>query len=197
MMNRMLVAPILALVLLLLLIACGRSPSANLYTLEAAHSGMVSSTGEGAAFSLGLRQVILPPVLKRPQIVLIEAERVTPLEFHRWSEPLDAAMARILSIDLRARLNSSSVLSYPWPSSFKPEQTLTIKIARFNGLPGKSVELTGVWLLSREEGGQPVRTERFHIVEQVAGTDYSALVRAHSTAVNRLADQLAEALLAQ
>ncbi len=180
---------------LLLLVACGRSPMATLYTLETAHIAPEQPLSEQDGISLGLRQVTLPPVLKRPQIVLIENEKVTPLEYHRWSEPLDVAMSRILSYELRDKLNSASILSYPWPSAFKPEQTLTIKVTRFNGLPEKTVELTGVWLLSQKEDEQPVRTERFKIVEQVAGSDYSALVRAHSVALNQLAEQLAKALM--
>lgn len=197
MMSRMFAAPLFVLVLTILLTACGRSPSATFYTLESAHFETAQSASNLEGLSLGLRQVTLPPVLKRPQIVLIYDHKVEPLEFHRWSEPLDAAMSRILSYELRSRLNLSSVLPYPWPSSFKPQQTLTINVAHFNGLPNQSVELSGVWLLSQEETGQTVRTERFHIVEKVEGGDYYALVRAHSVALKQLAGQLADALVEQ
>ena len=197
MMSRMFAAPLFVLVLALLLSACGRSPSATFYTLESAHTETVQSSDDMDELSLGLRQVTLPPVLKRPQIVLIYDHKVDPLEFHRWSEPLDTAMLRILSNELRSRLNLSSVLPYPWPSAFKPQQTLTINVAHFNGLPDQSVELSGVWLLSQEGAGQTIRTERFHIVEKVEGSDYYALVRAHSVALKQLAGQLAAALAEQ
>ncbi len=194
MLLRTIFAPLFVSLVLVLITGCGRSPTASLYTLEFSHTRMEQSANDPDAISLGLRQVMLPPVLNKPQIVLIENEKVQALEYHRWSEPLDVAMLRILSYELRDEFNSSSILSYPWPSAFKPKQVLTINVARFNGLPGQSVELSGVWVLSDELASQTVRTERFQIIEKVEGDDYSALVRAHSVALKKFAAQLADAL---
>lgn len=175
---------------LLILTGCGHSPSANLFTLELSQPPVVPPTFERSDLVIGLRQVDLPPLLNRPQIVLIDGEKVRALELHRWSEPLDEAMLRILAIELRKRLNSSAILSYPWPSTFKPQQMVTIKVDRFNGLPGKHVELAGVLLITQNGDSPTMRTERFHLAAEVDGTGYPELVRAHSAALGQLAEQL-------
>lgn len=192
---RTLASLIIALLCSLLLLACGgRSPSATFYTLEAVHDNAEVSAGGSEPVVIGLRQVVLPPVINRPQIVLIEDEQVKLLEFQRWSEPLDAAMLRLLGDGLRIRLRSPSILTYPWPVTFKPEKTVTVRVSRFNGLPGKAVELSGVWLIDQPGGDQPVRIEPFQIIEPVAGNSYADLVRAHAAALDRLTEQLASDL---
>ena len=135
MMPRIVAAPVFLITLLLILSGCGRSPSSMYYTLDSPHAGTTLSNKGIESLTLGLRQVSLPGVLKQPQLVLIENQQVKQLEFHRWSEPLDAAILRIMASELRTRLNSSSILSYPWPKEFNPAQTLTITVERFSGLP--------------------------------------------------------------
>lgn len=194
MVSRIVVMAVFSVSLLMFLSGCGRSPTPTFYTLEEVQDAAESSGLEPLSNYLGIRQVILPNVLKRPQLVLIENEQVVPLELHRWSEPLDAAMLRIIASGLRSRFNSSTILAYPWPLQFNPAQTLTINVTRFNGLPGKNVILSGVWTLSSVEGKEPLRTERFHFVSTVEGNDYSALVRAHSAALNQFINQLSKVL---
>lgn len=195
MVSRIVVITVFSITLLMLVSGCGRSPTPSFYTLEEIHVAVSPPGLELPANNLGVRQVVLPNVLKRSQLVLIDNEQVEPLELHRWSEPLDAAMLRIVASGLRSRLDSSTILAYPWPKQFDPAQTLTINVTRFNGLPGKDVELSGVWTLSSVDGQEPLRTERFHLMSSVEGNDYSALVRAHSAALDQFINQLAESLL--
>ena len=194
MMSRLLVAPALLLSLLLVLPGCGRSPSPTLYTLETPRSDTAQPTKMAESYTLGLRKIALPAVLKRPQIVLIENEQVKALELHRWSEPLDAAILRIMASELRVRLDTASILPYPWPNKFNPEQTLTVSVTHFSGLPGKEVELSGVWILTTVDGRHPLKTEQFSFVEKVEGNNYSDLVRAHASALNQLIAQVANSL---
>ncbi len=193
---RMVAVAVFVVTIVLMLSGCGRSPSPMYYTLEASNTGTAQSVELPESFTLGLRQVSLPSVLKQPQLVLINNEQVKPLEFHRWSEPLDAAILRVVSTELRSRLNTASILSYPWPAAFDPAQTLTINVTHFSGLPGEEVELAGVWILSNMGGSPALITERFHFIEKVVGTDYPALVRAHSGALDQFVNQLAVTLIA-
>jgi uncharacterized lipoprotein YmbA len=181
---------------LLCLAGClGTSPSPSLYILEAERPSVELPATSGHSLSLGIRQVTLPAVIERPQIVLIEDERVTPLELHRWSVPLDSGIKQVLTENLRGLINTASILSYPWSPQFKPDYSLSIFVSRFDGLPGGDVALTGLYLLERTDASQPLRTENFHIVVKVPGDDYAALVRGHSSAVSRLARQIAAALV--
>ncbi len=193
MMKRDAVAGFFALIsMVLLLSGClSRSPSPSLYTLEAISALPAAQHEIAATLSLGIRQITLPAMMQGPQLVLIEEQRVRSLELHRWSAPLDATMMQVLTEDLRGILNASSVLGYPWPSVFKPDYTLSIAVSRFDGLPGKEVVLSGIYFIERTDAANTLLTDRFHIVEKVNGSDYAALVRGHSVAVSRLAQQIA------
>jgi uncharacterized lipoprotein YmbA len=194
MMKRDAVAGFFALIsVVMLLSGClSRSPSPSLYTLEAIPDVSAAKKDIVANLSLGIRQLTLPAIIQRPQIVLIEEERVLPLEQHRWSAPLETSMTQVLTEDLRSVLKTSSVLGYPWPPVFKPDYTLSISVSRFDGLPGGEVVLSGIYFLERTDAAKALLTDRFHIVEKVNGSDYAALVRGHSAAVSRLAQQIAE-----
>ncbi len=169
-----------------------RSPSPSLYTLEAIPALPTAKKEFVATLSLGIRQLTLPAIIQRPQIVLIEKERVQTLELHRWSAPLETTMSQVLTEDLRSILKTSSVLGYPWPPVFMPDYTLSIAVSRFDGLPDREVVLSGIYFLERTDASKTLLTDRFHIVEKVNGSDYAALVRGHSVAVSRLAQQIAE-----
>ena len=178
---------------LMILSGClGRSPTPSLYTLEAMPAAPTAKKELGASLSLGIRQLTLPAIIQRPQIVLVEEERVVALELHRWSAPLETTMTLVLSEDLQGLLKTSSVLGYPWPTVFKPDYSLSISVSRFDGLPGGEVVLSGIYFLEGSDAAKNLLTDRFHIVEKVNGSDYAALVRGHSAALSRLAQQIAE-----
>ena len=74
-------------------------------------------------------------------------------------------------------------------------QSLEIGLA-INPLYGCCTTTGGVVALDTQTGEKKsVQTERFKIIEQVDGDDYSALVKAHSAALKQLAEQLTNALM--
>lgn len=181
---------LLSVVVALFLTACGgHSPLPTLYRLEA--NQVARDVQPGSAVALGIRQVSLPEVIRRPQLVMIDQEKVVPLEFHRWSEPLGSALQRVLAENLRLELNSPMIFGYPWPRAFKPQRTLSVSVTHFHGQPGGELVLRGVWLLQGNQSSESPLTERFQIAIPVNGESYSDLVRAHSRAVSLLAQQIA------
>src|SRR5262249_30318055 len=65
--------------------------------------------------SIGVGPVIVPGYLERAQIVTRSGpDRVKLATFHRWAEPLENGVARILADEIGARVPTDRVVTFPW-----------------------------------------------------------------------------------
>ena len=91
----------LMLGLLVLVAGCASPPPVRYYRLDAMELEPQATTGEPVVLALG--PMSFPDYLQRPQLVRRGAgAEVTVDEFHRWAEPLDEAVPRVLAVNVSA-----------------------------------------------------------------------------------------------
>jgi len=155
-----------------------------------------------AAASLGLAveglPVHLPEVLQRPQIVTtLGADSLELSPDHRWGNPLDRDVQRVLVEDLALLLGSDRVVAFPYGSRIEGPFRVEVNVQRCDGRPGGTLALRATWMITRPQGEVAVMVRRSAIDEPVPGLDAGALVAAHDRALAALAREIAEGLKAQ
>jgi len=178
-----------------MLAGCIGSPSkpADFYVLSTFPGTPVSSTSADNPISIGLGPLTLPEIYERPQIVTRNAaNRITLAEYDRWGGDLNKDLARTLAGNLMTRLNTDSIVPYPWSSRYNPEFQVTVRLFRFDGVLDSSANLDGIWRILDADKGCELATGRFSIEEATGGPGYPALVGAMSRAVATLSQSIAE-----
>ncbi|MCP4407897.1 MAG: membrane integrity-associated transporter subunit PqiC [Gammaproteobacteria bacterium] len=185
------------LVLLVLLAGCGiTTPTrpSEFYMLSVDPGPPVSAHGDPAKpLSLGLGPLSMSDVYERPQIVTRpDPNQVKLAEFDRWAGDLKMNLEQVLAQNLMSRLNTDSVFIYPWSSHDEAEFQIAIRFFRFDGELGNVARIGGVWRLRDLKQDCELVTRRFQINERPDGKGYPALVRAMSTGVAQLSQEIAE-----
>jgi hypothetical protein len=198
-MNKLNIVFVIALVLLQAGCSLGKpTRPAEFYVLSADPGTAVSGrTTPSNPLSLGLGPVALPEIYERPQIVTrSEANQIELAEFDRWGGDLNKDLTRVLAQNLMGRLNTDSVVSYPWSSRYKPDFQVTVSFFRFDGQLDSAAHLEGIWRLLDGQKGCELAAHRFQITENTNGPGYPDLVNAISRGVAQLSQQIAEQLAA-
>jgi uncharacterized lipoprotein YmbA len=174
------------------LAGCARTQATRYYTLSPVAPGSSERAGP-SSLSLGVGPVILPEYLDRPQMMTVAgANEVAFAEFHRWADPLDEMLARVLKEDLAALLATENVAPYPWPAEFEPDVVVEVEVLELAGQPDGGVTLEARWLV-RAAGGRG-RVRRTQIEMPAEAGDYAALAAAASRAVAALSREIADAI---
>ncbi len=184
---------------LMLLAGCaGQTAPSNFYALSANASPRGLSDAESKAVSVGIGPVTLPVMLDRPQIVTREGNnRLGLSEFQRWAGSLSSEVPQVLAQNLMQELGTDRIASYPWPRYRRIDYQVVVDVFRFDGLPGQSVILEGVWTLVRGDGEEELEAHGFREQVPVAGNDFESLVASHSVALARLGARIAEVIRAR
>jgi len=167
---------------------CSSSP-ASFYTLSAtATPGAATSR-----LSVAVGPVSIPAAVDRPQIVVSSsANQVSLDDFNRWASPLQDNLARVVAENLVALLGTSKVTLFPPGLSTDMDYRVTIEVRNFESLPGKSAALDAVWTVRRMKDGK-TETGRTSVKEP-AKEGFDELAAAHSRAVARMSQDIADAV---
>ena len=170
------------------LASCSSSPS-RFYTLSAtATPGPATSR-----LSVAVGPVSIPAAVDRPQIVVSSsANQVSLDDFNRWASPLQDNLARVVAENLVALLGTSKVTLFPPGLSTDMDYRVTIEVRNFESLPGKSAALDAVWTVRRMKDGK-TETGRTSVKEP-AKEGFDELAAAHSRAVARMSQDIADAV---
>jgi uncharacterized lipoprotein YmbA len=129
---------------------------AHFYTLggKAADAPAPSS---GGTLRLGLRAIELPVYLKNRALVVRSGDSEIRYEQnHRWAEPLDEAVARVIRARLLAAPTVAAVYPSPFPFDEPRDFDVTVRVLSCEGArsPGgkATVQFTAVFELSRAGG---------------------------------------------
>lgn len=175
------------------LTACGSPPKTSFYTLDATPSP-ASIAPDVRNYGIVVGPVTLPEMVDRPQLVVrVSANQVTVLDNHRWAEPLKSVMPRIIAADLSRLLGVSRVRLHPQSSGAETEYRVRVDVQRFESDPGKGVTLEAYWSVQRKTDIE-ARGGRSLVHVPVAEAGYDALAAAHSRAMERLSEELAEVI---
>lgn len=173
----------------LLASACSvRSPAVEYWTLAALTPAPAAWDEAGPAVAIG--PVALPRHLDRPQVLVRhDAARVEPAGLHRWADPLDDGLGRVLAANLGRSLGSQRVSAYPVQPPYALDYRVHLDVERFDGRPGAALVLSARWVITGPAGGQALAVERSDI-EVPAGDSFASFIGAHSLAAAELAAQI-------
>jgi len=180
---------VVACAALALLTGCA-SPQSRFYTL----SGAAASAAPGSGPAILVGPVSIPAVVDRPEIVVTISDNEVWLdEFNRWASPLADGIALAVVENLTAALATPRVALLAQTASFDGDFRVAIEVQRFESVPGTSAVVDALWSVRRMKDGASA-SGRATMRENVADRSYDALAAAHSRAVARLSQDVAEAI---
>ena len=112
--------------------------------------------------------------------------------FHRWAEPLEDGIARIVADEIAARVPTEKVVMFPWRGVIARDLQYQVVIAvlRFDGRPGGDVTLDTRWRILGRDGKELV-FKRSTVTEAATGLGYEAMVAAMTRALVALGGDIA------
>jgi uncharacterized lipoprotein YmbA len=182
----------IAAVSFLVVLAAGcASPASRFYTLSATTTPAAASSD----VSVAVGPVSVPVVVDRPEIVVTTSPNQVRLEeFNRWASPLQNNIARVVAENLVAMLGTPRV-TLSQSLSADADYRAAIEVQRFESTPGEAATLDAVWTVIRAKDGKS-QTGRTNVREVTQGNGYDALAAAHSRALARLSQNIADAVRA-
>jgi hypothetical protein len=152
-------------------------------------------TAAQSRVSICVGPVLVPGYLDRlPVCVRDSAHEVTYAEFHRWAEPLEDGIGRVLVENLSQLLGTARIDVFPWKTPAPADYQVRVMLIRFDGAPGEQAVLKARWSLTAAGQDRPVFETISAFVEQVESGSYEALVQAQNRALERLSRDIAGAI---
>ena len=168
---------------------CASSPS-HFYTLSATAAPGTPPT----KFSIAVGPVSVPAAVDQPQIVVSTgANQVAFDEFNRWASPLQDNIARVVAENLVVILGTPRITLFPLTLDANPDYRVQIGVRTFDSAPGAYALLNAVWTVRRSKDGK-IETGRTSARETLQESGYEALAAAHSRAIARLSQDIADAI---
>ena len=179
---------------LLLVVGCAAAPSSEFYTLSASTQPATSTS----KISVAVGPVSIPAGVDRPQMVInTGANQVQLDEFNRWAAPLQSDINRVVAENLVKMLGTPQVSLFPHTASTQADYRVSIEVQSFVSTLGESSALDAVWTVRRMKDNA-IQTGRSTLSEPAkaaaAEQSHAALAAAHSRALARMSQDIADAL---
>lgn len=159
-------------------------------------------TPANGRLTIGLRRADVASYLVGPAIMVrLGDNELVASEFHRWSEPLDEAVNRVVAVRLAALPPVRAVDIAPWSVRTQHDLLVHLHVLRFEGTTeasgGGRIDLDATWDILRPADGRVL--VRGH-TQSREGTwsagDYPALVNALDNALAQMAREISVCLRA-
>jgi uncharacterized lipoprotein YmbA len=160
------------------------SPSASAGAVDGKTSNLVVVVGP----------VSIPAVVDLPQIVVSTGpNQVSVDEFNRWASPLQSNIAHVVADNLVALLGTPRVMLYQQAQNADGDYRVSIDVQTFQSAPGDAATLSALWVVRRVKDGK-TQIGRTAVREATPEKSYQALAAAHSRALSRLSEDVANAI---
>ena len=171
--------------------ACAAPPS-HFYTLSPTATAVTTT----ASLSVAVGPVSVPAIVDLPQIVVSTGPNQVSLdEFNRWASPLQNNISRVVAENLVALLGTPRVSLFQQSLSADADYRVAIEVQSFESTPGEAATLNAVWMVRRTKDGKS-ETGRTSVREPANDQGYDALAAAHSRALGRMSQDIADAVRA-
>ncbi len=196
--------PLLAALVVTALLASGCSsllaPRPNLtcyyFLSPMTNGGPTTERTADVGLTVGLGPLKLPEYLNRTErAVRVGPNQLRFLENQRWAEPLEANVGRVLSQNLRGRLETARILTLPTALAVRRAYDVPLEILRFESTGKGDAELSARWGIKDGKTDEILFTHETDIVEPATGRDADAAVAALSRALGRWSDEIGAALV--
>lgn len=171
--------------------ACS-TPSFHFYTLSAANVPAAPAT----SLVVALGPVTVPAVVDRPEMVVSTgANQVKLDDFHRWASPLPDNLARVIAKDLVLMLGTPRVIQFPQALGPQADYRVVVDFRSFDSTLGEKASVDAIWMIHRTKD-RKLQTGQTTVRESVTDPSYEALAAAHSRAVAKISQDIADAIQA-
>jgi hypothetical protein len=171
---------------------CAATPS-HFYILSPTATNTATATSE---LSVVVGPVSIPASVDVPQIVVSTGPNEVLLdEFNRWASPLQNNISRVVTEDLVAMLGTPRVSLFQQSLNADADYRVAIEVQSFESAPGEAATLNAAWIVRRTKDGK-AQTGRTTVREPTQEKGYGALAAAHSRALARLSQDIADAVRA-
>jgi hypothetical protein len=147
-----------------------------------------------SSVSIGVGPVIMPGYLRRSQIVtrIGDDQGVDVATFHRWAEPLEDGVARVLAEEIGARVPTDRIVMFPWRGVVARvmQYQVVVVVMRLDGRRGGEVTLDTRWRVLGNDGAE-LAFRRSTMTESATGPGYEPMVAAMTRALVALGQEIA------
>lgn len=181
---------LLASLAILLVTACGSSPSTNYYMLSAKDSGSPGNSGP----SIGVGPIELPEYLRRDAMVINRDKHLLTLsEFDRWAEPLEDGIPRVVALNLATLLDTQDVQRFPWRRNSAPQLGISLLLAQLS-MQDTRAELVTEWRVT-DIATQAVLEQKIgRYITTASSADAAAVAAAYSELLLLLSQDIADSI---
>jgi uncharacterized lipoprotein YmbA len=189
-----------------------RPSNINYYLLDGT-VGADTASVDTSGLTVGLRRPQLASYLDATRIVTRHSQNsIRFSDFHRWGEDLDRALNRVVALNLERQPGIQSVETVPWPSGFRSDYVVQLRVLRFEGvgpeppgpdadddepLPEGHSQMAVRWTILGPDGETPKhRGLTRHREEDWPVTDYADLAAKLDTSLTVLSDDIGTRLRA-
>jgi uncharacterized protein len=181
-----------ALCAVAILAAACSTPASHFYTLS--RNATPAATTAPLNVSVVVGPISIPSVVDLPQIVVTTgANQVSLDEFNRWASPLQSNISRVVAENLTVLLGTARVAQFQQSLNLDANYRVAIEVQSFDSAPGTAATLNAVWIVRRTKDGKSI-TGRTTTSEPTAAAGYEALAAAHSRALARMSQEIADAI---
>jgi uncharacterized lipoprotein YmbA len=171
--------------------ACS-TPTFQFYTLTA----MTAPAAPATTLVVALGPITVPAVVDRPEIVVSTgANQVSLDDIHRWASPLPDNLARVMAADLALMLGTPRVVPFPQALAPPADYRVAVDFRSFVSALGDQASVDVIWTIHRTKD-RKLQTGHTAVRESVSEPSYAALAGAHSRAVAKVSQDIADAILA-
>ena len=175
---------------------CSTQPS-HFYTLNPAAKASAAPAGTSPNLAVVVGPVSIPAVVDLPQMVVSSgSNQVTIDEYNRWASPLQNNISSVVAENLVVILGTPRVSLFQQSLNADADYRVAIEVQRFESAPGDAATLNAIWIVRRTKDGKAV-TGRTTVRQAVEDKSYGALAAAHSQALSRMSEDIAEVIRAQ
>lgn len=187
------IAPIGALCALAILINGCAGPQSHFFTLSRV-AAPATPAATPANLSVVVGPVSIPAIVDLPQIVVNTGpNQVTLDEFNRWASPLQNNISRVVAENLVVLLDTPRVSLFQQSLNADADYRVAIEVQSFESAPGDAATLNAVWIVRNTRDGKS-QTGRTTVREPSPGKAYDELAAAHSRALARMSQDIADAI---
>ena len=190
------IASFCALCAIAVLAAGCSTPTSRLYTLSRAPAPATPAAAPMPSATVVVGPVSIPAIVDLPQIVVSTgANSVTLDEFNRWASPLQSNISRVVAENLVTLLGTPRVSQFQQSLNLDADYRVAIEVQSFDSAPGDAATLNAVWVVRRTKDGK-AQTGRTSVREPTGAAGYDALAAAHSRALARMSQEIADVIRA-
>ncbi len=176
---------------------CATTQPSKFYVLSPLEASFPKTPTDGSktGLALGIGPIDLPPYLNRPQIIIRATRNELDLsEFHKWAEPLQDSIPRVLGENLSILLSTDRLAFFPWKGSRSIDYQVVVEILRFEATTNGQATLEARWQI-REGNHRTVLVIKKSQVRSAAGdAGYEAIVSSLSDNLARLSRNIAKTI---